>query len=78
MEIGVFGMSINPFYPKASRAQINYIDALRIDCQFNQDQFRAKLMADFKVEHTDELTVREASRLINELIDYKKNYKLPL
>lgn len=55
-----------------TRKQAVYIDILFDDCGFSPTQKRAKLEADFGVRWIDELTLPEASKLIEELKSYKE------
>lgn len=58
--------------PSITKKQANYIDILFDDCGFTRDQKKAKLKADFNISFTDELTLVEASKLIDELKSYKE------
>lgn len=59
-------------HPKASHAQVRYLDILFSDCGFSREQKKAKLQEDFEVNYCDELTINEASQLIGELKQYKE------
>ena len=58
--------------PKATTAQINYIKCLFIDTKFDIMQQHGFLFKRFNRKYCDELTVNEASSVIEELKEMKE------
>ncbi len=54
--------------PVATQPQVKFLGVLFQDCGFTLPQKRDYLMLRYKKRYTDELTVRQASVLIGELI----------
>lgn len=62
----------------ASRAQVSYIAILFDNCYFNTAQKRDYLGTRYNVKSSDELTTKQASLVIADLICRKDQNKLPL
>lgn len=62
----------------ATEAQIRYMAILFNDCYFNSGQRRDYLMSRYNVKATDELTTKQASLVISDLICRKSQTKLEL
>lgn len=66
-------MSVHTLWPRPTQRQLNYLQILFNDLGYTAEQKHAKLKADFFVDHLDELTISQASALINELKLAKEN-----
>jgi hypothetical protein len=64
--------------PRATKKQVEYIASLFIDCLFSPSQGRDYLNGRYGVQYADDLTIRQASLVIDDLKCRKDQTKLPL